>query len=98
MAAAATLVRQVKRMARDLARLGCGPDCPPVQVVVYCDDWHGTGPSEGPPSGPSACPRCGRPATVQRVEVVGNPHWFNNDAHELAAQAEAGASINGGQS
>jgi hypothetical protein len=79
-------------MAKGLAAVGCGPDCPPVQVIVSCDLWHdGSGPSDGPPSGPPACPRCGRPATVRRVEVVTDPDWFNNNAHELAAQAEAGS-------
>jgi hypothetical protein len=82
-------------MARDLDRLGCGPDCPPVQVVVAFDDWGGMGPSEGPPTGPPACPRCGRPATVQRVEVLTDPDFFGNSAHDLAAQAEAGS---GGES
>jgi hypothetical protein len=51
-----------------------------VRVVVVVEDWDGTGSSEGEPSGPLACPRCGRPAVVQRLVVEFTDDWNGGPA------------------
>jgi hypothetical protein len=87
---AAALIRDVRRLRGELQGDGgdvgsCGPDCPPVQLRLTVSDWAGQGPSTAV-RGPAACPRCGRPASIEELRVEWDDHWHNPPSHADASQ------------
>jgi hypothetical protein len=52
---------RAKRLERSKGT--CCPDCPSL-AIVYVGDWYG---ASDTPEQPAPCPRCGRPANVNRV-------------------------------
>jgi hypothetical protein len=72
------LQARLQRLERATAADGCGPDCPPLAVMVFHQDGFDGEPSLDQGQRPPApCRRCGRPAQVLEMVVVYDPNFFH---------------------
>jgi hypothetical protein len=72
------IAARLKRLEQTLGADICGPNCPPLAVVVsYQDGYDGEPSREQVQRPPAPCPRCGRPARVEEIVVVFVPDFFH---------------------
>jgi hypothetical protein len=70
--------RRLERLEAGGSASGCGPNCPPLAVVVYHQEGFDGEPSLDQGQRPPApCRRRGRPAQVLEMVVVYDPDFFH---------------------
>ena len=71
--------RRLERLEAGGAASGCGLECPPHAVVLYCQDgFDGESTLDEGQRPPATCRRCGRPARALEMVVVYDPDFYGN--------------------
>jgi hypothetical protein len=72
------IAARLKRLEEPRGADSCGPNCPPLAVVVsYQDGYDGEASLGQGQRPPAPCPRCGRRARVEEIVVVFVPDFFH---------------------